>query len=104
MGKAARPIKSVAFVGSIACAFAISGGAAQPKPQPESLTDWSTVGGNAGHWGYSAADQINESNVSSVGLLWYADLPVPDGLVGNPQIVGGIVYQSAPEGIVVAND
>lgn len=39
-----------------------------------------------------------------MGLLWYSQLPVKDGLVGNPLVIGGVVYQSAPRGIVLANE
>jgi PQQ-dependent dehydrogenase (methanol/ethanol family) len=69
-----------------------------------SATEWPYLGNNPGHWGYSPATQINESNVSSMGLLWHSDLTVPDGLVGNPLVRGGVVYESAPRGIVLAND
>jgi PQQ-dependent dehydrogenase (methanol/ethanol family) len=70
----------------------------------QSTADWSYLGGNPEQWGYSTATQINQSTVASMGLLWYSDLPLADGLVGNPQVRGGIVYQSAPKGVVVAND
>lgn len=70
----------------------------------QSLTDWSYIGGNAGHWGYSPARQINTATVSQLGLLWAVDLPVPDGLVGNPLVRDGVVYQGAPRGIVLAHD
>ena len=72
--------------------------------QAQSLTEWSYIGGNPGHWGYSPATQINTSTISQLGLLWAADLPVPDGLVGNPLVRDGVVYQGAPRGIVLAHD
>ena len=33
-----------------------------------------------------------------------ADLPVVDGLVGNPLVRGGVVYEAAPGGTIIAND
>ena len=100
MRKTLRSINSVVFIRSAACAFALSCTALYAQ----SPSEWSTLGGNAGHWGYSPADQINQSNVHSMGLLWYSDLPVKDGPVGNPLVEGGVVYQSVSRGIVVAND
>jgi PQQ-dependent dehydrogenase (methanol/ethanol family) len=85
-------------------AAALSGLVCSGYAYAQSLTEWSHIGGNPEHWGYSAATQINAATVSRMGLLWYVDLPVPDGLVGNPLVRGGVVYQGAPRGIVLAND
>lgn len=84
----------------VACALTLASSAVQSQ----SLTEWPTLGGNAGHWGYSPASQINQSNINSMGLLWYSDLPVKDGPVGNPLVEGGVVYQSVSRGVVLAND
>src|SRR5579862_5264933 len=100
MRKRPRSINSVVFISSAACAFALSCTALYAQ----SPSEWSTLGGNAGHWGYSPADQINQRTVSAMGLLWYSDLPVKDGPVGNPLVLGGVVYQSVSRGVVLAND
>lgn len=67
-------------------------------------TDWTHLGGNAQSNQYSTLDQINTKTVSSLGLLWYSDLPVGEGLVGNPLVMDGVVYQGGPYGSVVATD
>ena len=36
---------------------------------------------------------INDANVRSLGLAWHADLPTADGLLANPLVADGLVYQ-----------
>jgi PQQ-dependent dehydrogenase (methanol/ethanol family) len=69
-----------------------------------SNVDWPLIGGNAGVWHYSPLTQINDQNVKQLGLAWMADIPSRDGLVGNPLVVAGVVYQSGPLGRIYAND
>jgi glucose dehydrogenase len=40
---------------------------------------------------YSSLTRVNDKNVKTLGLAWYADLPTKDGLVGNPLVAHGIV-------------
>jgi len=88
------------LLSSVACALTLASSAVQSQ----SLNEWPVLGGNDGHWGYSPGSQINQSNIHSMGLLWYSDLPVKDGPVGNPLVEGGVVYQSVSRGVVIAND
>ncbi len=67
-------------------------------------SDWNVLGGNAEAQHYSALDQINGGTVGKLGLAWYADIPSLDGLVGNPLVEDGIVYQSGGLARVFAND
>jgi PQQ-dependent dehydrogenase (methanol/ethanol family) len=53
---------------------------------------------------YSPLTQINDKNVQQLGLAWSADLPTQDGLVGNPLVADGVVYQSGSMNRVYAND
>jgi quinohemoprotein ethanol dehydrogenase len=69
-----------------------------------STTDWTHLGGTAQSLQYSPLTQINSSNINSLGLLRHAELPVKEGLVGNPLIKDGIAYLSAPRGIAIAVD
>jgi quinohemoprotein ethanol dehydrogenase len=69
-----------------------------------SRSEWTVIGGNAGVWHYSALKQINAENVKNLGLAWMADIPSKDGLVGNPLVADGVVYQSGPLGRIYAND
>jgi mono/diheme cytochrome c family protein len=67
-------------------------------------TDWPLLGNNAEMQHYSPLAEINDKTVAKLGLAWSADIPSLDGLVGNPLVAGGAVYQSGPQGRVYAND
>ncbi|WP_395671689.1 PQQ-binding-like beta-propeller repeat protein [Phenylobacterium sp.] len=84
---------------ALACAVPLTGSVAQTGS-----SEWPLLGGNVGSQQFSPLDQINQSNVKSLGLLWHADLPLVDGLVGNPLVKDGVIYQSAPRGVVLAHD
>src|SRR5688572_12178353 len=61
-------------------------------------SDWRYLGGNSHSNQYSALEQINAKNIGSLGLLWYSDLPIGEGLVGNPLVMESAVYQGGPYG------
>jgi PQQ-dependent dehydrogenase (methanol/ethanol family) len=71
---------------------------------PSGDGEWPFLGGSPESHQYSPLDQINSKNVGSLGLLWYSDLPIPEGLIGNPLVKDGVIYQSAPWGRAVATD
>ncbi len=59
---------------------------------------------------YSALNQINDSNISRLGLAWYYDIPsAPAGTSGNrqeatPLVYNGMLYSITPWSIVYAVD
>jgi PQQ-dependent dehydrogenase (methanol/ethanol family) len=55
--------------------------------------DWAMLGRTANQHHYSPLDQINAHNVNSLGLAWHIDLPTQDGLLANPLVADGLVYQ-----------
>lgn len=67
-------------------------------------SDWPFLGGNWQSQQYFASDQINSQNIGSLGVLWYSDLPIKEGLVGNPLVRDGVVYQSVPRGGALATE
>jgi quinohemoprotein ethanol dehydrogenase len=67
-------------------------------------TNWGLLGNSEEMQGHSDLDQINTRTVSRLGLAWSIDLPTPDGLVGNPLIEDGVVFQSGSLDRVYAND
>jgi PQQ-dependent dehydrogenase (methanol/ethanol family) len=69
-----------------------------------SQSEWPLLGGNSEQWQFSPLTLINDHNVATLGLAWSAELPVIPGLVGNPLVVDGTVYQGAPGGRIVANN
>ena len=84
-------------------AFVVAAGAAVAAFAAES-SDWPFLGGNRESQQYYAGDQINSTNIGSMGVLWYSDLPVKEGSVANPLIKDGVVYQPVPRGGAVATD
>lgn len=74
------------------------------QPLAAEETQWTHLGGNVQSNQYSTLDQINAKTVSSLGLLWYSDLPIGAGLVGNPLVMDGVVYQGGPYATAVATD
>jgi quinohemoprotein ethanol dehydrogenase len=67
-------------------------------------TDWTLLGRNADMHHNSPLTQINDGTVNRLGVMWTAEMPTPDGLVGNPLVVDGVVYQGGPMARVYAND
>lgn len=94
----ARGLRMLVTV-SIALAARVSLGS-----ESSSVDDWTHLGGNVESHQYSPLRQINAQNVHSLGLLWYSNLPIPEGLIGNPLVKDGVVYQSGPWARVIATD
>lgn len=90
-----------ALLSLCAVTMACRAGAVDAQPR---TSEWPLIGGNADVWHHSPLTQINASNVRTLGLAWKAEIPSRDGLVGNPIVVGGIVYQAGPLGRAYAND
>jgi quinohemoprotein ethanol dehydrogenase len=53
---------------------------------------------------FSPLRQINDKNVSSLGLAWYLDIDSAMGVVSEPLVVDGVIYLSAPQSKVYAVD
>ncbi|WP_129778363.1 outer membrane protein assembly factor BamB family protein [Peristeroidobacter soli] len=89
-------LKEAAALAILGVVAAVPAGAAE--------TDWKYLGGSPQSNQYSALAQIDSKNVASLGLLWYSDLPIGEGLVGNPLVADNAVYQGGPYGSAVATD
>ena len=66
--------------------------------------NWFVQGGNFRGEHYSPLDQVNDGNVSKLGLSWSTDLPMKDGTPTTPIVVDGVVYLGGASSIVVAID
>jgi glucose dehydrogenase len=88
------------FVWLAMMAAGLAGSAHSQSPNSQ----WLHLGNNADVQHYSPLAQINDKTVPQLKLAWAADIPSLDGLVGNPLVAGGMVYQSGPQGRVYAND
>ena len=95
------------YAHSLSCLVVVSialAASAALAAEPSSTDAWTRLGGNVESHQYSPLTQISSQNVHSLGLLWYSNLPIPEGLIGNPLVMDGVVYQSGPWGRVVATD
>ncbi len=65
---------------------------------------WYLNGGSFRGEHFSKLDEINASNVQQLGLDWWVDLPLPDGIAATPLVVDGTVYLSGAFSRVFAID
>ena len=71
---------------------------------PPADTDWSLLGNSPEMQHHADLDQINTNTVARLGLVWSVDLPTRDGLVGNPLIKDGRIFQSGSQSQVFAHE
>ncbi len=74
------------------------------SPSAPRNTDWALLGNSPEMQHHSDLAEINKANVSKLDLAWWVQMPLRSGLVGNPLIQNGIVFQSGPNGQIFAND
>jgi quinohemoprotein ethanol dehydrogenase len=55
--------------------------------------DWAMLGRTPDQHHFSPLSKVNDRNVGQLGLAWHIDLPTQDGLLGNPLVADGVVYQ-----------
>lgn len=67
-------------------------------------TNWEFLGNSPDMQHHSNLDQINDENVNELELMWAVDIPTLDGMVGNPLVKNGIIFQSGSLGRVFAHD
>jgi quinohemoprotein ethanol dehydrogenase len=67
-------------------------------------TNWLLNGRNFESQHFSPLQQINDRNVSGLGLAWYLDIDSGMGIVSEPIVVDGVAYVSAPQSKVYAVD
>jgi PQQ-dependent dehydrogenase (methanol/ethanol family) len=60
---------------------------------PPPAGEWALLGRTNEQHHYSPLRTINPANVKQLGLAWYADLPTQDGLLANPLVADGLVYE-----------
>ena len=67
-------------------------------------TNWLLNGRTFDEAHFSPLQQINDSNVKTLGLAWYLDMDGAMGVVAEPIVVDGVIYVSAPQSRVYAVD
>ncbi len=61
--------------------------------QEKTYCSWSDYGGSPDSMGYSAAKQINKTNVTQLKLAWFVPAPGPAGRFSfNPLVIDGVMY------------
>jgi quinohemoprotein ethanol dehydrogenase len=84
---------------------AIAGNVTQARVAADtSGENWPVKGGSFSQQQFSPLTQINDKNVSKLGLAWIAEMDDPSGLAAEPLVVDGVIYVSAPRSIVRAVD
>ena len=66
--------------------------------------NWFLKGGRFDGQHYSPLAQVNDENISDLGLEWAADLPTLDGISTTPIVIDGVIYLSGAYSIVFAVD
>lgn len=64
--------------------------------------NWLRKSGNARGQYFSALSDINDENVTGLGVAWMTELPISDGIAGTPVVVDGVIYVGAAYSIVFA--
>lgn len=91
----------------LCCAFtlalALHGKNTSAAATPSAAQDWPSFGGQADEQRYSPLSQINDGNVSQLGLAWYQDLPFEHS-VSAPVAAEGKVFTATGHSLVSAFD
>ena len=77
---------------------------ATPQLAADDDSEWRLIGRTPEMQHFSPLTQINAGNVKQLGLAWSANVQTRDGLLGNPLVADGVVYQSGALGKVWAHD
>ena len=97
------PTKALAGVVARFLVLALATGHPAFGDDPED-TDWSRLGNAAEMQHHADLSQINTDTVGRLGLAWWVDLPAIKGLVGNPLIQDGRIFQSGAGSVIYAHD
>ena len=66
--------------------------------------NWLAYGQNYSEQRYSPLAQLDDGNVSELGVAWYVDLPNDRSLVGTPLVVDGVLYYEGSYNVLRAVD
>jgi len=83
-------------------AAAVTGEKMRDADSQSNVGNWMSYGRTWDEQRYSPLDQINDSNVSKLGLAWYADLDTYRGIEATPLVIDGVLYNANVFNIVTA--
>ncbi|MEN0063861.1 MAG: PQQ-dependent dehydrogenase, methanol/ethanol family [Myxococcota bacterium] len=78
--------------------------AARLKKADTEPGNWMSHGRTYSEQRFSPLDQIDQSNVSELGLAWYYDIPVERGMEATPLVIDGRMYTTSAWSWVYAVD
>jgi quinohemoprotein ethanol dehydrogenase len=81
----------------------VSAGCSRGPSDPKN-SDWALLGNGSQMQHHADLRQIDTRSIAKLGLAWAVDMPTTYGLVGNPLIESGVIYQGGPGGRIFAND
>src|SRR5262249_46844011 len=93
--------KSLVCAGSLALCL----GACKKSPSPAAVntgTDWTLHGGSSDEQRFSPLSQINEQNISQLGLQWDRELGTTRGLEATPLVSNGVIYTTGEWSVAYA--
>jgi len=93
----------VALAGTTSVFFAFTG-SLMAAPASGGNSEWRLFGNGHEQQFYSPLSQVNDKNVKQLGLAWFVDIPGKSGMMSNPLVADGVVYQSGAMARVFAND
>jgi PQQ-dependent dehydrogenase (methanol/ethanol family) len=85
-------LRGVSLVIASLAAAGLARAASAPLPAPPAA-EWSLLGRTPEQHHYSPLRAIDDRSVQQLGLAWFADLPTADGLLANPLVEHGLVYE-----------
>src|SRR5690242_1220485 len=97
-------MRRVAVCVMLGMSAAVATTTARPSGWSGESEDWPTSGDDWRQSYYSPLRLINASNVDTLGYAWSYDLDTTLGLEATPVVVNGVMYASAPWGVVHAVD
>mgnify|MGYP006186888747 CR=1 FL=1 len=71
---------------------ALHGCSAERTSDPKD-SDWEFLGSTSEMQHHAALSTINPDTIDELELVWAVDMPSVDGLVGNPLIKDGVIFQ-----------
>ena len=82
----------------------VNGQAMRHADAPAQVGDWLSYSRTWDEQRFSPLTQINDGNVQTLGLAWYADLETYRGVQASPLVIDGVLYNESIFNVVTAYD
>jgi PQQ-dependent dehydrogenase (methanol/ethanol family) len=88
----------------LSCSVTPSTSGSTAVAPPGKAGEWATHGGDYSEQRYVTDTQVNDANVSQLGLAWYAEIGDKGGYQSTPLVIDGRLYMTGPWSKVFAFD